>query len=252
MKVLSVVGTSKSGKTTTIEKIIEGLKKRGYSVGSVKEIHYEKFAIDQEGTNTYRHKMAGADPVTARGYKETDILFGKSLDIEDILAFYKNDYVIMEGVTESSCPIILCAHSKEDIEDKKNEQYFKRVFLISGVAASSMQEYKGLRAIDAIKDAGGLIDIIEDEVFERLPDFPPDCCSACGSSCRELSSRILKGKAERGDCVLYKASITLKVNEKEIPIVPFVQGLLRDSILALVKNLKGCEKPSKISIKIFD
>jgi len=252
MKVLSVIGISKSGKTTTIEKIIQGLKKRGYSVGSIKEIHFEKFAMDQEGTNTYRHKMAGADPVTARGYNETDILFGRSLDIEDILAFYKNDYVIMEGVTESSCPIILCAHSQKDIEDKKNEEYFKRVFAISGIVASQIREYEGLRVIDSLKNTEDLLDMIESKVFERLPDFPAECCSACGSSCRELSSMILKGKASRKDCILHKATITLKVDDKEIEIVPFVQGILKDSILSMVRNLKGCRKPSKVEIKIFD
>ena len=41
MKVFSVIGISKSGKTTTIENIIKELRKRNYSVGSVKEIHFE-------------------------------------------------------------------------------------------------------------------------------------------------------------------------------------------------------------------
>lgn len=71
MKVFSVYGITKSGKTTTIENIIRELKRRGYTVGSVKEIHYEKFAIDTEGTNTDRHRRAGAEPVTARGHFET-------------------------------------------------------------------------------------------------------------------------------------------------------------------------------------
>ena len=39
MKVFSVIGLSKSGKTTTIENIIKELRRRNYTVGSVKEIH---------------------------------------------------------------------------------------------------------------------------------------------------------------------------------------------------------------------
>ena len=46
MKVFSVVGYSKSGKTTTIEQIIKELKKRNYSVGSVKDIHFEGFHLE--------------------------------------------------------------------------------------------------------------------------------------------------------------------------------------------------------------
>ena len=48
MKVFSVVGVTKSGKTTTIEQIIKEFIRRGYSVGSVKEIHFEQFAIDKK------------------------------------------------------------------------------------------------------------------------------------------------------------------------------------------------------------
>ena len=46
MKLFSVIGITKSGKTTTIENIIRELRKRRYTVGSVKEIHFEAFAID--------------------------------------------------------------------------------------------------------------------------------------------------------------------------------------------------------------
>ena len=76
MKIFSVCGISKSGKTTTIELLIKELIRRGYTVGSFKDIHFEQFAIDNEGTNTYRHKQAGARPVTARGISETE---GKKL-----------------------------------------------------------------------------------------------------------------------------------------------------------------------------
>jgi molybdopterin-guanine dinucleotide biosynthesis protein B len=48
------------------EAIIAELRRRNYRVGSVKDIHFEGFALDQEGTNTHRHKMAGAELVTAR------------------------------------------------------------------------------------------------------------------------------------------------------------------------------------------
>ena len=64
MKVFSVIGLTKSGKTTTIENIIKELRKRNYTVGSVKEIHFEKFKMDVDGTNTHRHKMAGSQLVT--------------------------------------------------------------------------------------------------------------------------------------------------------------------------------------------
>ena len=75
MKVISICGISDSGKTTTAEHIIKELRRRGYSVGSVKEIHYDQFKMDTEGSNTDRHRRAGSQLVTARGKYETDILF---------------------------------------------------------------------------------------------------------------------------------------------------------------------------------
>ena len=41
MKVIKVQGTTKTGKTTTVEAVIRELRHRGYTVGSVKKIHYE-------------------------------------------------------------------------------------------------------------------------------------------------------------------------------------------------------------------
>ena len=79
MKVVSIFGFTKSGKTTTVEHVVAELRRRGYSVGSVKDIHFEDFTIETEGTNTYRHKKAGSQLVTARGLYETDILDRKSV-----------------------------------------------------------------------------------------------------------------------------------------------------------------------------
>ena len=74
MKVFSVVGITQSGKTSTVESIIGELKRRRYSVGSVKEIHFEAFAIDTPGSNTYRHRQQ-ALPGYRPGLQETDILY---------------------------------------------------------------------------------------------------------------------------------------------------------------------------------
>src|SRR5690554_4343904 len=118
MKVFSVVGITESGKTTTIENIIKELRKRNYTVGSVKEIHFEQFKIDVEGSNTHRHKMAGSQLVTARGYYETDILFQNRLSMNEILNFYNHDYVILEGVRDTCAPKIVTAHDVEGILEK--------------------------------------------------------------------------------------------------------------------------------------
>ncbi len=246
MKVFSVIGISKSGKTTTIEKIIQELVQRNYSVGTVKEIHYHDFKMDIDGTNTDRHKKAGSTLVTARGAYETDILFQKKLNINEILDFYSQDYVILEGVRDTCVPTIVAAHDIQGIDERMNET----TFAISGVISSSISEYKGIPAINALTHIEKLVDFIEENVFDRLPDMKDECCKKCGHTCRELSSLILKGEAKREDCVLDEPKVILKVNGKEITMVPFVQNILKNSVDAVVKELDSCSKNGVIELCI--
>jgi molybdopterin-guanine dinucleotide biosynthesis protein B len=60
--VVVLVGTSGTGKTTFLEKLIKELKKRKVQVGTVKhDVH--GFDIDKPGKDTWRHAQAGADVV---------------------------------------------------------------------------------------------------------------------------------------------------------------------------------------------
>ncbi|HZK24785.1 MAG TPA: molybdopterin-guanine dinucleotide biosynthesis protein MobB [Oscillospiraceae bacterium] len=246
MKVFSVFGITKSGKTTTIEKIIAELRKRRYSVGSVKEIHFEKFAIDTEGTNTDRHKKAGSQLVTARGMYETDVLLQRQLAVNEILSFYDHDYVLLEGVTDTCAPKIVTAHSTEEVDARLDET----VFAISGRLANSMQEYRGLPVINAITETDKLVDLIIEKVFTRLPDVAPECCAACGVSCTELSASILQGTAKREDCVISDGSVTLTIDDQELSIVPFVQKLLYNAVTGVAKELDGYRGNGEIVVRI--
>ena len=161
MKVVTVCGIKASGKTTVCTELIAELKKRGYSVGSLKDIHYEGFHIETEGSNSDKHKKAGACPVIIRGLEETDIMFLRK-NIEDILPFFEQEYVILEGVYEADCPKILTAHSVEELD----ERFTDKVIAVSGRIADSIKEYKGLPAISPLTDIAALADIIE-----KLPEY---------------------------------------------------------------------------------
>lgn len=248
MKVFSVTGFTQSGKTTTIERIITELRNRGYSVGSVKEIHFEAFKIDKEGTNTYRHKQAGSQLVTALGYYETDILFQEKLQIEKLLEFYNYDYVVLEGVYDGNYPMILTAHNEQELEERWNPY----VFCVSGRISKTMKAYRGVPAIDAMTDIASLVDLIELKVYDKLPAFPPECCSACGFSCTEMGKRIISGISHRSDCKISNGNIKLYIDEKEINMVPFVQALLRNAVLGVVKELDGYRDNASIKVTLGD
>ncbi len=57
--VIGIAGWKNSGKTTLAVKLIAELTRRGYCVASVKHAHHDA-DIDHEGTDTYRHRAAGA------------------------------------------------------------------------------------------------------------------------------------------------------------------------------------------------
>lgn len=246
MKVFSVIGISKSGKTTTIENIIKELRKRDYSVGSLKEIHFEKFKMDVEGTNTHRHMMAGSQLVTARGHYETDILFQGRLSINQILNFYNHDFVILEGVRDTCAPKIVTAHDEEGILDR----FDQTTFAISGRISNDISEYRDIPVINSLTDIEKLVDLIEEKVFERLSDMEDDYCKACGHTCEELSGLILKGQAERRDCLLNEEGISLKINGQEIKMVPFVQNILKNAVEGIAKELHGYSENGDIEVCI--
>ncbi len=245
MKIFSVCGISTTGKTTTIECLIRELCKRGYRVGSVKEIHYEQFEIDPSPTsNTHRHRAAGAALVTARGYRETDILFPEMLPMKKILEFYEGnfDYVVLEGVDDIPVPTIVTARTAADFKDKLSDY----TFCISGRIGDDGGT--GLPYLDATTDIGKLTDLVERVVYDQLPNVSEDCCTACGESCATLGAKILRGERSRSDCVAQRG-VTLSVDGNPIPIVPFVQNILRGSILGIVRELDGYREGGEIIIR---
>lgn len=245
MKVFTITGLTGSGKTTTIEHIIKELKLRGYSVGTVKEIHNEAFKIDTPGKNTYRHREAGADTVTARGLLETDILYKGRLPILDILKHYNEDYVLLEGVRDALVPeIVLCKeHESPDITPL--------TFAVSGaysnIHSGSCQNIPIINAIDNVAE---LVDLIEKKVPPLFYDFDAECCGKCGMNCRDFLAALLKGERDITECVLQKGGASLCIDGADIPMVPFVKNMLKNLVVGFASELKGYKKNAKIQITI--
>ncbi len=61
-RIIGITGWKNSGKTTLAERLIAELSLRGYTVASVKHAHHA-FDIDHEGTDSWRHRRAGAREV---------------------------------------------------------------------------------------------------------------------------------------------------------------------------------------------
>lgn len=110
VQVLCFVGTSNSGKTTLITKVISLLTQRGYSVATVKHTHKE-FKMDSEGKDSWRHRDAGAKTVVLASPTQFAVMSEATgeLTIEDVLERFINsntDILIVEGFKKDKYPKI--------------------------------------------------------------------------------------------------------------------------------------------------
>ncbi|SHM36675.1 molybdopterin-guanine dinucleotide biosynthesis protein B [Caldanaerovirga acetigignens] len=227
MKVFSVVGLAKY-RNRLINKIAKELKVRGYTVGVLKN--------ENNFINNYE-KIDDADIVAFLGRESTAICFSRKLSLNEIMSFYKQDFVILEDVSDAAVPKLLCAESEEEIEKVLDGT----VFAISGAFSIKMKRYGDVPVINAEANARELVDLIEERVFEKLPDLEGKGCGSCGKSCGMMAEDILKKRASREDCRA-KNSVNVWINGREVPMVPFVQKTFEAIITAFLSQLKGFEK----------
>ncbi len=105
MKIISVVGYKKSGKTTLVESLVHALKKYG-SVGTIKHLH--EHTINKPDTDTWKHARAGADVVVAVTQNEL-VKFSRDNNLAraiDELANAGVELAVVEGFKESGLPKI--------------------------------------------------------------------------------------------------------------------------------------------------
>jgi molybdopterin-guanine dinucleotide biosynthesis protein B/molybdopterin-guanine dinucleotide biosynthesis protein len=101
---VSFVAKSGTGKTTLLEKVIAGLKERGWRVGVIKHDAH-RFDIDHPGKDSYRLTAAGADTMLISSPEKLALVkrHDGSPPLRDLLATYFGDMdiVVTEGFKQS-------------------------------------------------------------------------------------------------------------------------------------------------------
>ncbi|MCZ7357673.1 MAG: molybdopterin synthase [Candidatus Methanoperedens sp.] len=101
MRIISVIGYKKSGKTTLVELLVKALKEYG-SVGTVK--HMQEHSVNTPDTDTWKHARAGADVVIGVTGSEL-VKFSHDNNLVsamDELANEGVDFGVVEGFKEST------------------------------------------------------------------------------------------------------------------------------------------------------
>ena len=247
MKVFSIAGYHRTGKTTVVVELIKELKKRGFKVVSIKDIHAEDFSMEDKDSNSWKHWEASRDTVIARGLNETYQIWHRQLSLNEILAHLEADYVVVEGMRSVALPRIICAENQTQLDELVDGT----IFAISGIYANHNNKYKHLPVFKSVEEISQLADLVEKKVFEVLPLPKAECCGECGLTCREMVAAILAGERKREDCKTDRNTcMKLKIGGKEIIIVPYVQKTFIDIIKAYLQNLKGYKEGEKIEIEI--
>ena len=175
-KLVAVVGTKRSGKTTVAECLISGLSNKGFRVGSIKHIHHPDFTMDTEGTNTWKHARAGSRIVAAISKREIAIILKDDPDqkVESILDFMARqeiDIVVVEGLHSSigqrtDVAKIVTAHDTEDLQERLSATV-PPVIAVSGLVAVKASGLRNLVApmVNAKTECPRLVETVEKEVF---------------------------------------------------------------------------------------
>ena len=212
MQLIKIKGFSKTGKTTTVTSLVAELRRRGYTVGTVKDIHFEGYEPDTPGTDTYKHAEAGARRVTARGNNGTAIIMDRRMSIDEILKYYKEDFVILEGDLGISCPTIITGKTTEDVD----KRMVPEAIAVSGIISNDMKEYKGLPVINGVTEVEKMADMVEKK--------------------KKMSDEGL--------------NVELTIDGEEIFMVPFVKATVKNVVIGAIKALDGYEEGKEIVIKI--
>lgn len=172
IKVIAVVGTKKSGKTTTTESLIRELTRRGYKVATIKHVPEPDFTIDTPGKDTWRHAQAGAKTIISAAATEIATIEKIPLETVSLDALIKrckgNDVVFIEGLKKKvakrrSIPKIVVATTMD--EAMNAVETYKPILAFSGPYSTENLNFEFPYA-DAVKNPEKLADIVENQVLK--------------------------------------------------------------------------------------
>lgn len=113
-KIVAVSGFKNSGKTTLIEKLLMILTKEGLKVATVKHDGHN-FVGDREGTDTDRHRKAGAVGTAIYSDNQYMIINQVAIDERELFrAFDYADLILLEGFKYSDYPKIEIVKNGEE------------------------------------------------------------------------------------------------------------------------------------------
>jgi molybdopterin-guanine dinucleotide biosynthesis protein MobB len=174
--IIAVLGGKKTGKTTTIETLVEKLTTKGYKIAAVKYIAEPDFTIDTKGKDSWRFAQAGAKTIITVAKNEVttiEKMNTENLKLDQILQKCRDsDIVLIEGLRnlvgkdKRVQKIVIVRTSKEASEASKT---LEPILAFAGPYAAENLKRK-ITHVDIFKDSEKLADIIDDFIKKSRRD----------------------------------------------------------------------------------
>ncbi len=210
--IVTFIGYHDSGKTTLVSKVVGHLKDMGYRVAVIKSSNDSGVSFDTPGTDTFKHRQAGADSV---------------------LFVAPDQMVLQTGANDLS--LITLAHrycSDADIvigEGFKHARRVAKIEVIRNIEQDLRNEVHGVVAVATD------LDVKCDYIFQL---------NKTKELAKFIEKRFLLGKGR----VPEKAS--LLIDGKKIPLKMFVQEALAGTVFGFVDSLKMTDEVQEIELRI--
>lgn len=163
---IAVVGSKRSGKTTTVEALVRELAKKGYRIAAVKHISEQDFTLDTKGKDTWRYAQAGAQTVIGISANEVATIekASKTLSLREILERSQGyDIVFLEDFKKliskvESIPKIVVVKSKYEALEATTT--YEPIIAFAGSFSTESLNFKAPYA-DALRNPSKLAGIVE-------------------------------------------------------------------------------------------
>jgi molybdopterin-guanine dinucleotide biosynthesis protein MobB len=192
--IIAAIGTSGSGKTTTLEYLISNLASEGYRIGAIKHIYHKGFKIDKEGTNTWRYAKAGSKVIAAISSEEIVVIKKTEAALNDLdqviglLGKEQLDIIFIEGFSSliAKRKDVLKIITAKDADNLKRtlEGTAQPILAVAGVIGQQKPESAlGIPVITLPAEGKQLLKLVK----EHLKDKPNQAKQSPSEKHRETS-----------------------------------------------------------------
>ena len=211
--IVSIIGNSKSGKTTLIEKLIRELKSRNYRVATIKHTP-QGMTFDQPDKDSWRHLQAGSE-ATVISSQDTMVLIkpvASDITLDEIAHIFGEDYdiILTEGFKQDNAP-------KIEVHRRESGPPLSGIKKLIAIATDEPLETKTRQF--SLDDVKGLADLLEEGFIrpqrERISLYVNNTPITLSTFPKEFISNVLVAMASSLKGVREVKSLEVFLSKKD-------------------------------------